>query len=128
MYILCLTTTLTLAPLLGPTGGGLAALGAGASPPSGAAVVVAAAGGAVSSEALTTSLGKDVFLAENISMLVLCVVVLLLEVTTLGVTNPDAAEAKLQLAMVFLSVFLTNCCGVTAAANTSMNLNLNNRD
>lgn len=128
MYILCLTTTLTLAPLLGPTGGGLAALGAGASPPSGAAVVVAAAGGAVSSEALTTSLGKDVFLEENISMLVLCVVVLL-EVTTLGVTNPDAAEAKLQLAMVFLSVFLTNCCGVTAAANTSiMNLNLNNRD
>lgn len=95
----------TLVPLLGPIGGGLAT---GAVLSSGGAVV--AAGGAASSAARTTSLEELVqlvlFLVEergkdNI------VFIRVLEVTTVvGVTtNPDAADAMLQLAILFCLLF-----------------------
>lgn len=90
-----------MVPLLGPIGGGLAALAGGASP----SAVAVAAGGAASSAARTTSLGMLVllFLEEknNIELFGAELDV------TLGVATikPDAAEAMLLLAMV-LYVFL----------------------
>lgn len=95
----------TLAPLLGPIGGGLAALAGGASPSAAAGGGGGGGGGAASSAALTTSLraGVVVFLEGNITMLVRGVVVF--EATTLAVSrNSDAADAMPQLAMVCLCV------------------------
>lgn len=85
---------LTVLPLFGPIGGGLAAAAA-----SGAA----AGGAAASSAALTTNLPEPKFLEElqgGLNIIIL-VVVLVLVVVTLGVTtNPQAADAILQLAMI----------------------------
>lgn len=82
----------TLAPLLGPIGGGL---GLGVSALAGSAV---AAGGSVSSAALTTSLETLLFWKGKETIWHLTVVVL--EVT-FGVTkNLEAADAILQLAII----------------------------
>jgi hypothetical protein len=86
-------------PLLGPIGGGLAF---GASPTADAPVV--AGGAAPSSAALTTSLElllllMLLFLTGKHTMLLLADELALL--VTLGVrTNPEAADAMLQLAML----------------------------
>lgn len=87
-----------MAPLLGPIGGGLAALVSTAG--SAVAAAAAGAGAASSSAALTTSLGV-VLLQEKYNILVRELVVLL--ETTLGVATKklDAAEAMLQLAIWF---------------------------
>lgn len=88
-----------MAPLLGPMGGGLAALAGGASPS--AAAGGGGGGGAASSAALTTSL-RAVFLEGNITMLIVRGVVVF-EETSLAVSrNSDAADAMPQLAMVCL--------------------------
>ena len=87
---------LTVVPLLGPIGGGLAAGGAAASG--------TAAGGAAaaSSAALTTNLPDRKFLEElqgGLNIIILVVVVL--GFVALGVTtNPRAADAILQLAII----------------------------
>lgn len=97
---------LTLVPLLGPIGGGLAAFAGGASPSAGAAVVAAA--GAASSAALTTSLVLVVALFEKKSRPVLLRFVVELEVILVAGTKVDAAEAMLQLAMILLSLSLSS--------------------
>lgn len=90
---------LTLAPLLGPIGGGL---GLVAVSPAGEAAEGAAAS-AVSSDALTTSLELAILLdfIGNINMLVLeeSDDVVLLAATLRDKTNPQAADAMLLLAM-----------------------------
>lgn len=89
---------LTLVPLLGPIGGGLATGAALAS-----SVAVVAAGGAASSAARTTSL-LPLFL-EGGKDTIVTILVVLLGVTTFGVTtNPQAADAMLQLAMLLSSL------------------------
>ncbi len=80
-------------PLLGPTGGGL---GLAAWPSGGAVVVVG--GAAPSSADLTTSL-ELLFLKGKDNMLLLPPEFVLL-VTLCVSTNPEAADAMLQLAML----------------------------
>ncbi|WP_162001387.1 hypothetical protein, partial [Escherichia coli] len=89
----------TLVPLLGPIGGGF---GFGVAAPSagGVAVEGAAAAAAASSAALTISLEEPLFFIGNITI-VLLEADEFLETATLGDnTNPDAADAMLQLAMM----------------------------
>jgi hypothetical protein len=99
---------LTLAPLLGPIGGGLG-LGAAASAAGAAAVAGAAAAG--SSDALTTSLEEEPILLDligNINMVLLedeDVVV----ATLSDNINPQAADAMLLLAIITIVVNVFVC-------------------
>lgn len=95
------TVELTLVPLLGPIGGGL---GFVAAAPSGS-LVAAAGGTAPSSDALITNLA--LFLAllllfeEKNNILLRLEAEPVLLVATFGVTtNPEAADAMLQLAIL----------------------------
>lgn len=95
---------------MGPTGGGLVAVGLGASPPSGGAVV-AAGGAAASSDARTTNLKLALlvlFFGKKMRLVLLETDELVL-VATFGVTtNPEAADAMLAMSCYFtLSFFLS---------------------
>lgn len=88
---------LTLAPLLGPMGGGL---GLGASPSAGGASAAGGGGAAAaaSSEALTTSL-ELLVLEGKLNMELLEAEDELPPATEGAITNPEAADAMLHVAM-----------------------------
>lgn len=105
-------TIYTLAPLLGPIGGGLAAFGAGfASPSAGAVVVVVVeasggvgggggGGGGPSSAARTTSLLEILFPCLEEKATVFLGVELGFGAKLDFSTNPDAAHAMLHVAII----------------------------